>query len=64
MRCTARCSASPSFSNPKLDCVEIGHTSAALGVRDSKLPRSPVLAVGAEHDLAFLGAVKAGQFDR
>lgn len=52
-----------SYSNPNQDCVEIGHTAAAFGVRDSKLPRSPVLAVVAEHGLAFLSAVKTGRFD-
>lgn len=52
-----------SFSDPNQSCVEIGRTAAAVGVRDSKLSRSPVLAVDVEHGLAFLSAVQAGRFD-
>ena len=52
------------YSQPNQDCVEIGHTACAFGVRDSKLADSPVLTVTAEHGLAFLGAIQAGRLDR
>lgn len=52
-----------SYSNPNQDCVEIGRTAAALGVRDSKLPRSPILAFDAAPGQAFLAVIRAGQFD-
>jgi len=39
-------------------CVEVGQGHAAVGVRDSKLPRSPVLAFTGVAWGRFLAAVK------
>jgi hypothetical protein len=53
-----------SYSDPNQDCVEIRHTAAFLGVRDSKLAHSPVLTVTAERGRTFLSAVQTDRFDR
>ncbi|HEV8557881.1 MAG TPA: DUF397 domain-containing protein [Actinophytocola sp.] len=45
-------------------CVEVAITEDLVRVRDSKLTRSPILAVGSEPGQAFLEAVKLGRFDR
>lgn len=44
-------------------CVEVAITEDLVRVRDSKLTRSPILAVGNEQGRAFLDAVKLGLFD-
>ncbi|MGW0008091.1 DUF397 domain-containing protein, partial [Nocardia grenadensis] len=38
------------------DCVEIAPLAAGVGVRDSKLMRSPIVTSGAEAWAAFLDA--------
>jgi len=53
-----------SRSDPNMNCVEIGHAADVFGVRDSKATLSSVLAVDVEQGRAFLGAIKAGRFDR
>jgi hypothetical protein len=40
-------------------CVELAHTEAVFGVRDSKNADGPLLALAAQHGLAFLGAVRS-----
>jgi hypothetical protein len=52
------------YSDPQQECVEIGHTVALFGVRDSKLPRSPILTITPEHGRSFLNTVRTGCFDR
>ena len=46
------------------NCVEVNIGSAGLvGVRDTKLPESPVFVFDTGEWEAFLTGVKAGQFD-
>jgi hypothetical protein len=46
------------------NCVEVNMASTGvIGVRDTKLPASPVFVFDAEEWQAFLTGVKAGQFD-
>lgn len=45
-------------------CVELAHTEAVFGVRDSKNTDGPVLAVSERNGLAFVGAVASGQIAR
>ncbi|MDR7303864.1 DUF397 domain-containing protein [Haloactinomyces albus] len=51
-----------SYSDHQGSCVEIAQTHDAVGLRDSKLTDSPVLAVSASHGRAFVQAVKQGRF--
>lgn len=44
------------------NCVEIARVDAAFGVRDSKNPIGPVLAVGVDRGHAFLQAIKDDHF--
>jgi len=44
------------------NCVEIALADAAFGVRDSKTPIGPVLAVRAPQGAAFLHAIKSDGF--
>lgn len=44
------------------NCVEIARASATFGVRDSKNPIGPVLAVEIERGNAFLHAIKSDRF--
>ncbi len=46
------------------ECVEVAVGPAAVGVRDSKNPFGPLLAVTPEAWLAFLAAARVGQFNR
>lgn len=46
------------------ECVELGHADAWRGVRDSKNADGPVLRFSPTGLAAFLGAAKAGRFDR
>jgi hypothetical protein len=39
------------------ECVELAHTDAVFGVRDSKNANGPMLALTARHGLVFLGAI-------
>jgi hypothetical protein len=43
------------------DCVEVAHTEAVFGVRDSKNTDGLMLALTARNGLAFLDAVKNDQ---
>jgi hypothetical protein len=45
-------------------CVELAHTEAVFGVRDSKYAEGPVLALAARHGLAFIDAVRSGRLAR
>ncbi|MGW4946749.1 DUF397 domain-containing protein [Actinoplanes sp. NPDC004185] len=45
-------------------CVEIATAAAAVFVRDSKDVAGPVLEFGTRPWADFLGAVRAGRFDR
>lgn len=46
------------------DCVEVAHLNGALvGVRDSKDPAGPVLRFTPAEWAAFVGGVRAGEFD-
>jgi hypothetical protein len=44
------------------NCVEVAHAGDMFGVRDSKNPLGPVLAVAGERRQAFLTAVKRDKF--
>ena len=46
-----------SFSAPNGECVEVAHGAEAVGVRDSKNPAGPVLAVGPAQWSALLRAL-------
>ncbi|WP_043265348.1 DUF397 domain-containing protein [Streptomyces sp. CT34] len=50
--------------NQGADCLEVldGHPRA-VPVRDSKVPRGPVVVVPAEAWVAFVVAVRGGEFD-
>jgi hypothetical protein len=41
------------------ECVELAHTEAVFGVRDSKNADGPVLALAIGQGLAFLGAIRS-----
>ena len=53
-----------SYSTTQANCVEVALGGPAVGVRDSKDPHGPVLAVPAVRWSAFLGGVATGDFDR
>ena len=54
-----------SFSFANGNCVEVAPLpGGGAAVRDSKDPASPVLAFTAAEWEAFLGGVKAGEFDK
>jgi uncharacterized protein DUF397 len=44
------------------NCVEVALSNAGLGVRDSKNPIGPVIAVRTEQGTAFLHAIKINLF--
>jgi hypothetical protein len=44
------------------NCVEVARADATFGVRDSKNPIGPVLAMSAEQGHKFLLAIKRDQF--
>jgi hypothetical protein len=46
------------------NCVEVAPIGAVVGVRDSKDPGGPHLAVNADQWTAFLHLAKLGAFDR
>jgi hypothetical protein len=52
------------YSGASNGCVEVAFGVDCVGVRDSKLDRSPVLAFPAAAGSAFFAAVKDGKFDR
>jgi hypothetical protein len=45
-------------------CVEVGQNACQIFVRDSKHPDGPVLQFTPHEWQAFLGGVRAGEFDR
>ncbi|MGH3718233.1 MAG: DUF397 domain-containing protein [Pseudonocardiaceae bacterium] len=45
------------------DCVEVAFTSTLVGVRDSKDPTGPMLAVGSTEWSVLLGGIHHGEFD-
>jgi hypothetical protein len=46
------------------NCVEVNRSpEGAVGVRDSKLPESPVLVFTSAEWNEFLGSARAGQYD-
>ncbi|MEU1091445.1 DUF397 domain-containing protein [Streptomyces sp. NPDC005576] len=49
-----------SFSGPNNECVEVASLDAHVGVRDSKLPDSPVLVLSAASWAVTLGALRSG----
>jgi hypothetical protein len=53
-----------SWSEPNMNCVEIGHARPVFAVRDSKAIPSPVLTFAPEHGRVFLGDVRVGRFNR
>jgi hypothetical protein len=46
------------------NCVEVADTPAAIGVRDSKDPKGPVLVFTRADWQEFVDGVKSGVFDR
>lgn len=50
-----------SYSGPNADCVEVARVDARFGLRDSKNPFGPVLAMAAERGRTFLTAIKREQ---
>lgn len=46
--------------NENAQCVEVAVTSRSVGLRDSKDPDGPVLALATRSWAVFLGAVKRG----
>lgn len=56
--------ASYSGSDPaKQNCVEVAQLSGSIGVRDSKAPEAPHLALSAADWRAFADRVKRGEHD-
>jgi len=51
-------------SSSEANCVQVALGGPAVGVRDSKDPGGPVLAVLAGHWSTFLRGIAAGDFDR
>jgi hypothetical protein len=51
------------YSSNQMSCVEVAFASGIVVTRDSKNPTGPVLYVGTGGWAAFLGRVKAGEFD-
>lgn len=51
-----------SRSNGNANCVEVAAAGGVVGMRDSKDPGGPVLAVTPGGWVAFLAAAKAGRF--
>jgi Domain of unknown function (DUF397) len=50
-----------SYSGQNAQCVEVAQADARLGLRDSKNPVGPVLAVAVAQGRAFLTAIKREQ---
>jgi hypothetical protein len=53
-----------SFSGYNTNCVEVGHSGAAIGVRDTKNRQGEVLNFAAAQWGAFISGVRSGEFDR
>ena len=53
-----------SYSSSQSNCVEVALGGPTIGVRDSKDPGGPVLAVLAGHWSTFLRGIATGDFDR
>ncbi|XRQ11228.1 DUF397 domain-containing protein [Actinomadura welshii] len=52
-----------SRSKASSNCVEVAVLRFGIGIRDSKSPAGPVLAVAPAEWTAFVNAVKAGEHD-
>lgn len=50
-----------SYSSGDRDCVEVAFANATTGIRDSKIPHGPQLAVTAGAFAMFLSGLKAGR---
>ncbi|WP_328397759.1 DUF397 domain-containing protein [Nocardia sp. NBC_00416] len=48
-----------SYSQPSGDCVEVAHTTHAVGVRDSKNPTGPALVFAPAEWDAFLRKISS-----
>jgi hypothetical protein len=53
-----------SYSGQNAQCVEVAHADTKFGVRDTKNPVGPVLAVPGTEGHALLEAVRSGQLGR
>ena len=45
-------------------CVEVAFTGALVAMRDGKNPAGPQLSIEPHSWMAFVGAVRSGEFDR
>jgi Domain of unknown function (DUF397) len=52
-----------SASSSNSNCIEVRGRDDAVDVRDSKDPHGPVLSFGSGEWVAFVAAVKLGEFD-
>lgn len=50
-----------SYSGYNADCVEVGHSGAAIGVRDTKDRQGAILMLSVGQWDAFLGGVRRGE---
>ena len=50
-----------SFSGYNADCVEVGHSSTTIGVRDTKDRQGAILTFTAVQWDAFLSGVRSGE---
>ncbi len=53
-----------SYSTSEANCVEVALGGPAIGVRDSKNPDGPILAVPTTHWSTFLRGIPTGNLDR
>jgi len=53
-----------SYSSSQANCVEVALGAPTIGVRDSKDPQGPVLAVPQPRWSTFLHGLTTGDFDR
>jgi hypothetical protein len=44
-------------------CVEVSRVGDTIAIRDSKIADGPVLTYDSEEWTAFIGGIKAGEFD-
>ncbi|MFB7031036.1 MULTISPECIES: DUF397 domain-containing protein [unclassified Streptomyces] len=49
-----------SYSGPNNECVEVARAGAEVGVRDSKVPDSPIVVTSAAAFTTMLGALESG----
>ncbi len=53
-----------SYSNSANGCVEAGHLTGLVGIRDSKDPHGPVQLYTARQWTRFIAAIRTGELDR